>query len=426
MRVEIITIGNELLLGFTVDTNAAFLARTLAEEGVEIVRRGTVSDDAQEIAAAVDEALARTGAVITTGGLGPTSDDGTKPAISDLFGRELELHEEILRDIEDKFRRFGHSGDMPPGNRQQALIPRGARVLYNRHGTAPGIWLEDAEGRWVAMLPGVPREMRGMAADTLVPILRERVRTSGQTPRVVLSRTLRTTGIGESALADVLGDGAREVAGISVAYLPGWEGVDLRLTVRDLARNEAEHALDAGAQRLYERVGRFVYGEDDTDLASVVLDLCRTRSLRVATAESCTGGMLGTRLTAVAGSSQVYAGGVVAYENAVKESMLAVPAETIREHGAVSEAVARQMASAVRERLRTAVAMAITGIAGPDGGTPDKPVGTVWIAAAVEDEMRVSRRQFVGSREEIRRRACQHALEMVHRALAGEGATAHR
>ncbi|HET7584102.1 MAG TPA: competence/damage-inducible protein A [Gemmatimonadaceae bacterium] len=420
MRVELLTVGDELLLGFTVDTNAAFLARTLAAEGIAITRRSTVGDDAESIAAAVEEALSRTGAVITTGGLGPTSDDATKPAIARLFGRELTLDEEILRDIQEKFRRFGYRGEMPPGNRQQALIPEHARILYNKHGTAPGIWLEDERGRWVAMLPGVPREMRGMTEDTLVPLLRERLRAiNNGVPRVVLSRTIRTTGIGESALAQALGDDEREIDGIPVAYLPGWEGVDLRLTVRDRTREDAERTLDAAAAHVYARVARHVYGEDGTDLAAVVLDLARARGLRIATAESCTGGMLGARITAVPGSSDVYAGGVVAYENAVKEQLLGVSPNTLAAHGAVSEEVVREMAQGVRAALGTAIGVGITGIAGPGGGTADKPVGTVWLGAAVENEVRAARRQFVGDREEIRRRACQSALEMVRQMLSG-------
>ncbi|MGH7718226.1 MAG: competence/damage-inducible protein A, partial [Gemmatimonadaceae bacterium] len=185
VRVEVVTIGDELLLGYSIDTNAAHIARALSELGVEVVRRSTVGDGAAAIAGAVREALDRTGAAITTGGLGPTADDLTKPAIAELFGRALHLNEDVLSRIEERFRAFGYRGPMPPGNRQQALIPDGARVLTNHHGTAPGIWLEDERGRWVIMLPGVPREMRGMVADTLLPLFRER---AGPAPPVVLSR----------------------------------------------------------------------------------------------------------------------------------------------------------------------------------------------------------------------------------------------
>lgn len=419
MRIEVITIGDELLLGFSIDTNGAQIARTLAALGVEVVRRSTVGDEADEIVRVVREALDRTGAVITTGGLGPTADDLTKPAIASLFGRELYLDEDILRRIEERFRAFGYRGPMPPGNRQQAFIPEGARILRNDHGTAPGIWLEDERGRWVAMLPGVPREMNGMVADVLMPLLRERV---GEDPAVVLSRTLRTTGIGESALAELLGDYARQVEGLSVAYLPGWQGTDLRLTARGVSAAKARALLDAASARLCERAGRHVYAEDDTDLAAVVLTRCREASLNIATAESCTGGMLGARLTAIPGSSDVYRGGVVVYANELKIALLGVDEEDLRRHGAVSEEVATSMARGARTRMSAEIGIAITGVAGPGGGTPEKPVGTVWIAVDFGGTIRTHGRVLIGDREEIRRRACQAALDMVRRGLREHGA----
>jgi nicotinamide-nucleotide amidase len=229
MRIEILTIGDELLLGFTIDTNGAHLARELAAIGIEVVRRSSVGDDADGIAAAVREALDRTGAVITTGGLGPTADDLTKPSIAALFGRTMVTDQAHIAWLEERWRtRFG--GPLPESNRQQAVMPEGARKLVNRHGSAPGVWLEDERGRWVAMLPGVPREMRGMLADELMPLVRERaLREAGSAaePPVVRSRTLRTTAIAESAIADRLGPLARGVDGLSLAYLPGHEGVDL-------------------------------------------------------------------------------------------------------------------------------------------------------------------------------------------------------
>jgi nicotinamide-nucleotide amidase len=412
VRIEVITIGDELLLGYSIDTNGAQIARTLAALGVEVVQRSTAGDEAQEIVRVVREALDRTGAVITTGGLGPTADDLTKPAIATLFGRELYLDEDILRGIAERFRAFGYHGPMPSGNRQQALIPEGARVLRNDHGTAPGIWLEDERGRWVAMLPGVPREMNGMVADVLMPLLRERV---GVDPPVVLSRTLRTTGIGESALAELLGDAARQLDGLSIAFLPGWQGTDLRLTARGVSATKARARLDAAASRLYERAGRHVYAEDDTDLAEVVLARCREAGLHVATAESCTGGMLGARLTAIPGSSDVYRGGVVAYDNEIKIALLDVGEEELRRHGAVSEQIATAMARGARARLSADLGIAITGIAGPGGGTAEKPVGTVWIAVDIDGDVRTHGRVLIGDREEIRRRACQAALDMVRR-----------
>ena len=413
MQIELLTIGDELLLGFTVDTNAAYLARALAAIGVEIVHRTTVGDDPDQIAAAVAEAIERTGAVITTGGLGPTADDRTRPVIAKLFGRDLVLDESIVAQIEARFWRLS-AAKMPQTNIVQAMVPQGARVLQNDHGTAPGLWIEDAQGRWVAMLPGVPREMRGLTNDALLPILRERI---GAAPVAIVSRTIRTTGIGESALAERLGELGKFVDGMPLAFLPGWAGVDLRLTSRTLPPDAAERALDDAERTLRDVAGPVVYGDGTDDLAELVLDMCRERALHIATAESCTGGLLGARLTAIPGSSDVYAGGVIAYDNSVKSKLLGVSDATLREHGAVSEQVARELAEGCARVLDTQIGIGITGVAGPGGGTPEKPVGTVWIAVAGLGETRTLGRAYVGDREEIRLRATQASLDQVRRAI---------
>jgi nicotinamide-nucleotide amidase len=411
-RIEVVTIGDELLLGFTIDTNAAHLARALASIGAHIVRRSTSGDDPAEIASVVGEALDRTGAVITTGGLGPTSDDLTKQSIAALFGRGMHLDDEHLAWMEDRWRkRFQRP--LPAANRQQAMIPDGAVKLENRHGSAPGIWLEDERGRWVAMLPGVPSEMRGMLADTLLPRIAARI-TAGT---VVRSLTLRTTGIAESLLADQIESMSGGPLGVSLAYLPSIAGVDLRLTVRDVSSADATTALSSAAARVRDRVGASIYGQDDDDLAAVVLELCRKRGLTIGVAESCTGGLLGARLTAISGSSDVVRGGVIAYHNDVKVESLGVRESTLAEHGAVSEQVATEMASGVRRVARTDIGLAITGIAGPTGGTPEKPVGTVWIAADVGSDVQTALHRMWGDREDIRQRAAQWTMEMLRRRL---------
>jgi len=419
LQVELITIGDELLLGFTIDTNAAHIARTLSASGVEIVRRTTVGDEAPKIAAAVRDALDRTGAVITTGGLGPTSDDLTKPAIAEIFGRQMKLDEAIAIKLEERWRARFPNSRFPSTNRTQAEIPEGARILTNHHGTAPGIWLEDERGRWVAMMPGVPREMRGMLAEELLPAIK--ARASGE-QTVVLSGTLRTTGIAESAIAEllgpnVLGDPGTELGSLPLAYLPGVAGVDLRVTVKGRPLVEAEKLVSEAIVKLRSRVEAYAYGVDDADLAAVVLDKCRTLDFTLAVAESCTGGMLGERITSIPGSSDVFLGGVIAYHNEVKRSLLGVRSEAIERSGAVSEEVVLQMASGVRERLGADVGVAVTGIAGPGGGTPEKPVGLVWIAVHAS-EAKARRFHVGGDRAEIRQRAAQAALEMVRRALS--------
>jgi nicotinamide-nucleotide amidase len=418
-QVELITIGDELLLGFTIDTNAAHISRVLAASGIEIVRRTTVGDEADRIAEAVREALDRTGAVITTGGLGPTSDDLTKPAIARIFGRTMKLDEAIAARLEERWRTRFPNSVFPSTNRTQAEIPEGARILVNRHGTAPGIWLEDEKGRWVAMMPGVPREMRGMLADELLPEMLARMKGLES---VVLSGTLRTTGIAESAIAELLGpnflgDPQSELGSLPLAYLPGVAGVDLRVTAKGMAPARARSLVKEAMVKLRSRVEAYAYGEDDTDLAAVVLDRCRALNLKLAVAESCTGGMLGERITNIPGSSDVFLGGVIAYHNDVKKTLLGVRAEDLERYGAVSEEVALQMAAGVRKRTGADVGVSVTGIAGPGGGTPEKPVGLVWIAIEFSDA-KARRFHVVGDRAEIRQRAAQAALEMVRRTLA--------
>ena len=404
--IEILTIGDELLLGFTIDTNGAYLGRRLAEIGLRIARRTSVGDEPGQIETAVREALERTGAVITTGGLGPTADDRSKAAVAAVFGVGMAIDEAHVAWMKERWRtRFGR--EMPESNMAQASLPVGATKLANNHGSAPGVFISDQRG-WVAMLPGVPREMRGMTDDTLVPLLASRYGSTA----VVRSRTLRTTGVAESLLGDKLspldlGDG------VSLAYLPAAEGVDLRVTVSGLDASLADQRLDYAAAMIRSVIGPSVYGEGDVDLAAVVLDRCRAKQHTIAVAESCTGGLLGARLTAIAGSSDVVVGGVIAYDNRVKQDMLGVSEADLRHHGAVSEPVARAMAAGVRRSFNTSVALSITGIAGPAGGTPDKPVGTVWIALDVDGAIVARRFNMIGDRDEIRRRSAQAALEML-------------
>ena len=408
--VEIVTIGDELLLGFTIDTNGAYLARKLADIGLRVARRMSVGDEPEQIENAVREALDRTGGVITTGGLGPTTDDRSKTAVANVFGRDMQIDEEHVAWMKDRWRtRFGR--EMPASNMAQAALPVGATKLTNHHGSAPGVFISDDRG-WVAMLPGVPREMRGMTDDTLIPLLASRFPST----TVVRSRTLRTTGVAESLLGDKLasldlGDG------VSLAYLPAPEGVDLRLTVSGVDAALADRRLETAASHVRFAVGACVYGEGDADLAAVLLERCRMKQRTISVAESCTGGLLGARLTAIAGSSDVFLGGVIAYDNRVKREFLDIPDAQLRDHGAVSEPVARAMASSVRARFETSIGMAITGIAGPGGGTAEKPVGTVWIAVDAEGAVIARRFNMIGDRDEIRRRSAQTALEMLRGAL---------
>lgn len=412
MDLEVVTIGTELLLGFTIDTNGAELGRALAAAGVRVVRRTSVADDADAIRDAVGAALARTGLVLTTGGLGPTRDDVSKKVIASLFGAALRFDEGVWADVLERFRRIGRP--VVASNRTQAEVPEGATVLPNRWGTAPGLWLEGPPGL-VILLPGVPTEMRNLLSHEVVPRLAAR---AAGPARVIRSRTLRTTGIGESTLAEQLGDIEAAIAPVTLAYLPGVEGVDLRLTAWDATPDEADARLAAAAGTLHARAGTVVYGEGDESLAEHVLDRARARGWTLAVAESCTGGLLAGRLTDVPGASDVFTGGAVTYANAAKRELLGVPAALLEAHGAVSEPVARAMAEGARDRFGATLAVAVTGIAGPGGGSPEKPVGTVWFGVAGPDGTQAVRVQFHGSRAEVRARAAQAGLALLHRTAA--------
>lgn len=429
MNVEIVTIGDELLLGFTVDTNSGFLGRELASLGVTVARHTTCGDDIGVIVQTLREAMHRTGAVITTGGLGPTADDMTVEAVAKLFDREMVRDDAIAQWLEQRWVTYARKGPMPVSNYKQAMIPRGAEIIANPVGSAPGVMVTDEHGRWVATLPGVPREARAMFTDSLRP----RIAALAGDGAVIRSATLRTTGIGESSIADRLGELGKGFNGLSLAFLPGIAGVDLRLTSKGRSSADTDALLAQGSDVLRDSLGDVIYGDDGASLASVVMSLCRDASMRIAVAESCTGGMLGAHITDVAGASDVFHGGLIAYDNRVKRQLLGVLDSDLAEHGAVSEPVALQMAKGIRVRLGTEIGVSITGIAGPGGGTPEKPVGTVWIAVDVSEGRPPLPRSdgqppitpyakarvfhFIGNRDEIRYRAAQAALDMIRRTV---------
>ena len=420
MDGEILTVGTELLLGLTVDTNAADLGRALAAVGVRVVRRTSVADDPGQIRDAVRSALERTAVLIVSGGLGPTRDDVTKHAVADVLGKPLRHEPAVLAHLEELYRRRGIPR-MPDANRSQADVPEGATVLTNRWGTAPGLWIEDGAGRLVVLLPGVPAELRALFEHEVLPRLKARLEAAAPAgPEVVRSRVLRTTGIAESALADLVGDPARLLGpALTLAWLPSYDGTDLRLTAWRLPAAEADAALAAGVGALRPKLGPYCYGEGDADLAAVVLDLLGAEGAHLAVAESCTGGIVGQRLTNVPGSSRVFRGGVLAYDNGVKLQLLGVSSDTLAEHGAVSEAVAREMAEGAARTLDTEAAVAVTGIAGPSGAVPGKPVGTVWIGVSWRERVRAFTHVLPGSREAVRRRAAQWALDYLRRVVGG-------
>jgi nicotinamide-nucleotide amidase len=411
---EILAVGSELLTPFRVDTNSLFLTARLNELGVIVRRKSVVGDRREDLAACVRDALARVDLVITTGGLGPTDDDLTREVIADVLGRTLRVDEAILAAIQARFARRGVP--MPSINRRQACVPDGATVLPNSEGTAPGLLLEHDE-RLIALLPGPPREMQPMFVKAIAPIVEAR-----SPSRRLQRRVVKVTGRSESQVEEIanpiytsLSHGGL-VVDATVLATPGQIEVHLESAGED--RGAIAHVLDEGVARLASALGATVFSTDGRTLEAVVGDALRARGWRIAVAESCTGGLLGARLTEVPGSSAYVLGGVIAYDNAVKTRELDVPAALIDQHGAVSEPVAAAMAAGVRRRFGAEIGAAITGVAGPDGGTAAKPVGTVCVAVDSPDAVSVRTLFFPGDRDAIRRHSTAAALDMVRRAIS--------
>jgi nicotinamide-nucleotide amidase len=417
MKAAVVTVGNELLYGETVDTNAAWLARSLAALGLPVIRKLTVGDVASEIQLAVRSALDGADLVVVSGGLGPTSDDVTKPAVAELLGRRLEVHADLLERLEAYFRSRGFE-EMPALNRTQAEVPHGATILRNPQGTAQGIALEE-RGQWVVLLPGVPRELRAIFEGDLRAFLVERF---GDRAEKVHHRTIHTTGVAESKLAELVeAQLPKEMGPVTLAYLPDLRGVDLRLTARGVSADDGKAWLGRIEAALAPVVAPWRFEAESGDIVEALTATLVKAGKQVAVAESCTGGLIAKRLTDRAGSSDVFVGGVIAYANDVKIDQLGVTAQDLARHGAVSEPVARQMARGVADRLGAAAGIGITGIAGPGGGTPDKPVGTVWRAICLDGEVDARLSTFVGDREAIRERAAQEALAALYRRVVGTG-----
>lgn len=415
-RAAIVSVGNELLYGHTVDTNAAWLGRVLAERGIPVVWRCTVGDVDADILDAFDAARARADLVLVSGGLGPTPDDRTKPVIAAHLGRPLVPDEAARRDVEARFRAAGMDA-VPPLSRGQYEVPEGARALHNPKGTAPGLLLEEG-GCTVVLLPGVPHELRAIVEGELFALLDG----GGVTRDAVHHRMVHTTGIFETKLAEVLEPRlaslpASLTRGVDLAYLPDLGGVDLRFTTRDTDARVAGERLDRLVAALDDVLGPWRFEAEAGDLAEATIRALARAGRTVAVAESCTGGLVGKRLTDVAGASDVFLGGIIAYSNASKVRDLGVSPDDLARHGAVSEPVARELARGVAERFKSDAGIGITGVAGPTGGSREKPVGTVWIAVSLDGDVEAFVAHFPGDRESVRARAAQAALAALHRRL---------
>ena len=413
-RAAILSTGDEITTGKVVDTNANYLADKLVEAGVDVVAVLTVGDVAERIVWAWQQAIQHADVILSTGGIGPTADDLTTELVAKVAGVDLFFSEEIAEKIRRVFASLNRP--MPENNLKQAKFPVGSVIIPNHLGTAPGyrLDLDTPHGRkHLIILPGVPREMKPMMEETVLPWLRG-MRDTGE---VFLTRTFQTFGISESGLDELVAGTVKEEEG-RLAFRASFPQISMRVTVRGKS-NEVETKLDELSSRIRSRIGQFVYGEGDVTMEEVVGKLLKEQGKTLGIAEAVSGGLVTHRLTNVAGSSAYFRGTVVAYSDAAKTDLVGVKPETLHQYGAVSEETVREMAVGVRERLGASIGVAVTGIAGPEGGSPDKPVGTACLALAA-DGMVVSRRyQLWGNREWIKTLVSQLVLDWVRRALLG-------
>jgi nicotinamide-nucleotide amidase len=413
MQAEIITIGDEILIGQVIDSNSAWIAQQLNTIGIDVFRITSISDTQEAIVGALDGLLADTKLVLITGGLGPTKDDITKHTLANYFEMDLEFKPEVFEHIEKLFAGMGRTP--APRNRRQAEVPIGSRVLFNEMGTAPGM-LFQKNGRYIVSLPGVPYEMKFLMEKHVLPIVeKELVRQH------IIHRTLLTVGLPESELADKLHDFEEALPSfIKMAYLPRPGMVRLRFSARGHDENRLKNGLDDAEANLRNILGNSIYGTEKQRLEQIIGELLAERGETLATAESCTGGYIAHLITSIPGCSRYFMGGVLAYANEVKVGQLGVDQYALDHYGAVSEAVVCQMAEGIRQRLGVTWALATSGIAGPDGGTTEKPVGTVWIALAGPDRTMAKKFQFGKDRLRNIKKSAFMGLDMLRNALFNE------
>ena len=405
MSAEIISVGTELLLGEIVNSNAQMLSQGLSEMGINVFFHTAVGDNKQRLREIIDLAKSRSDIIITTGGLGPTYDDLTKEVVAESFGKKLTLHEDSHIRVMDFFRQAGTT--MTPNNRSQALIPQGSEVLINDWGTAPGVAFKSG-GKYVIMLPGPPAECSMMFLFRVIPYL-ERI-----TKRIILSKSIRVFGMGESAVDNLLGKMMFSMQNPTVAPYAKMGEVLLRVTASATTKDDAVKLIDPVVDEILAKLGSAVYGIDVESLEEVVAGLLKQKKLTVAVAESCTGGLLAKRITDIPGVSDVFLGGICAYDNSIKTKLLGVKPEVLESEGEVSKTVVAAMAEGVRKATGADIGIATTGLAGPGGKTnPSKPIGTVFIAISSEDYNAVNCFSLWGNRQRIRNTASSHALNML-------------
>lgn len=413
MKAQIISIGDELLIGQTINTNASYIAEKLTDINIQVVKISVIGDEAESIISELTVAERDADIIVMTGGLGPTHDDITLKTIAKYFNTELVLNKDVLSDISEFFKKRGR--ELNKINEDQALVPKIAIPIRNSSGTAPGSWIEKNKKIFISM-PGVPQEMIGMMEDFVIPKLVEMIESK---TKVVIKKNLLTTGIPESNLFLALGDLDEILEGAKLAFLPNQYGVKMRITVTADSKEEADEKLFLIEQRIRLKVGRYIYGKENETLEEVVAKLLSDRGLTIATAESCTGGLIASRLTNISGSSKYFLRGFITYSNAAKVENLKVNEDTIQKYGAVSLEVVRQMAEGVKAVSGTDIGLAVTGILGPTGGTIEKPVGLVYIGLCDDKICTAKKYQFGDNRLLNKDRVSQATLEMLRRYLLG-------
>ena len=409
MKAKIISIGDELLIGQVVNTNAAWLGNILTINGMEVISTLTIGDGEQDIWEALD-ACSDVDIIVMTGGLGPTADDITKPTLCKYFNTELEFCQDAYDNVMSIFTKRGYQ--MTERNRGQAYIPKSCTYIPNRYGTAPCMWFEKGKSVYISM-PGVPFEMKNVFEQEILPMLLSHFKITPYINKVVM-----TTGVGESFLADKIKDWEDALPDfLSLAYLPQYGMVRLRLEGRHPDRDFLQHTIDERIEQLKDLIGEYIFGYDEKPLAVVVFEKLKAAGATMASAESCTGGSIAKMITAIPGSSEVFKGTVVSYATEVKENVLGVSHDDVVKYTVVSQQVAEQMAMGVKALLKTDYAVATTGVAGPGGGTEENPVGTVWIAVAGPAGLVSKRYNFGNSRENNIERAAITAFEMLRRTI---------
>ena len=405
---KVISIGDEILIGQITNSNAAFISSRLYTIGIPVKRIVSIPDREEELLLELTDSVENFDVTIITGGLGPTHDDITKPVLTKFFEDELITDEEVLEHINDLFKK--RNIKMPESNEEQATVPRNSKIIWNDIGTAPGLWF-DKDDHIIIALPGVPFEMKAMIDKFVLLMLKEKF--TSKINYVLKSRSLLTTGISESGLHELIGDVNGFIGDSKLAFLPSLKGVRLRIDVKANDEDTADKKISEIEEAINKKAGKYIYGTDDDLLEKIVGDLLLKKGITLAVAESCTGGLLSSRITDISGSSQYYAGGVCSYSNDVKTKVLKVNKDTIEKHGAVSEETALEMANGIRNIMKTDIGISITGIAGPSGGTDEKSVGLVWIGYSDKTKTFARKFMFGSIRERNKIRAAQVAFQIL-------------